>query len=292
LKFDIHTTKSLKVGIGVRESGTSAAIGANGGTTGDLEYVGVSGKIGTTPIPTRTVAANTWTTLEFDLPNEPVQTLTGDGNLATGKGTLEHLILVGNGGTGAYTVYVDNFEVVTTTALPGIVTMNANSTLTLTASASDSDIPAQVVSFGLDADSNPNAVLDRTTGAFSWTPSVSDVGTTNSFTINAEDDPANGAIPKSDEETFTVVVTADPFGVQSTDGQGLVASGETVTLSWDAIIGETYLVQYKDNLDDAVWKDLGTLTATETTASTIVTSESQRYYRIVPLDDNSSAAAE
>ena len=87
-------------------------------------------------------------------------------------------------------------------------------------------------------------------------------------------------------------MTADPFGVQATDGQGLVASGETVTLSWDAVAGQTYLVQYKDSLEDADWSDLGTVTADSTTGSTVVSSESQRYYRIVPVDDNTSAAAE
>ena len=189
LKFDVYTTKSLKVGVGCRETGTSAAIGANGGTTGNIEYVGVSSQIGTTPIPTRTVNASNWTTLEFDLPNEPAQSLTGNGVLAAGKGTLEHLILLGNGGTGAYTVYVDNFEVVTTTALPGTVTMNASSTLSITATATDADVPAQAVSFGLDADANTNAVLDRDTGAFTWTPGAGDAGTTSDFTITAEDDP-------------------------------------------------------------------------------------------------------
>src|SRR5262249_2078799 len=36
LKFDIYTTKPIFVGVGVRETGTTAAIGAFGGTTGNI----------------------------------------------------------------------------------------------------------------------------------------------------------------------------------------------------------------------------------------------------------------
>nr|MBA4148239.1 fibronectin type III domain-containing protein [Verrucomicrobiota bacterium] len=147
LKFDIYTTKTLKVGVGIRETGTSAENGANGGISGAIEYVGVGSKVGTTPVPTRTVSAGTWTTLEFDLPNEPCQTLTGNSVLAAGQQVLEHLILKGEGGTGVYTVYVDNFQVVG--VIPtlnsdedtGLVefTMKTGSTLTFTASATDTD---------------------------------------------------------------------------------------------------------------------------------------------------------
>jgi len=41
VKFDIYSDKSLKVGVGVRETATTAAYGANGGTTGTIEWIGV-----------------------------------------------------------------------------------------------------------------------------------------------------------------------------------------------------------------------------------------------------------
>src|SRR4051794_7481856 len=36
IRFDIYSDKSLKVGVGVRETGGTAAYGANGGTTGTI----------------------------------------------------------------------------------------------------------------------------------------------------------------------------------------------------------------------------------------------------------------
>jgi len=211
LKFDIYTDKALLVGVGCRESGSTNAIGADGGITGAIEYVGCTSQVGTTPVPTRTVPANTWTTLDFNLPSEPCQTLTGNSILAAGKGTLEHLILNGQpGGVGAYTIYLDNFHVVTDTALPGTVNMTSDSTLTFTASATDPD-PGSGLTYSLDADSNANAVIDSVTGAFSWTPGVADVGT-SVFSVDVQDNPTNGAIPKDASANVTVVVSADPLG--------------------------------------------------------------------------------
>ena len=96
VKFDIYTTKALKVGLGIRETGTTAEIGADGGITGGIEWVGVPSKNGSSPNPSRTVNANTWTTLEFDLPIEACTNFSGRNSvLVTGKGVLEHLALVG-----------------------------------------------------------------------------------------------------------------------------------------------------------------------------------------------------
>ena len=212
-KFDIYTDKSLKVALGCRETGTTAAVGANGGTTGAIEWVGVSGKTaGGTPIPTRTVAANTWTTLTFTLPSEGVATLTGDGILAAAKGTLDSLALVGTT-TGAHTIYLNNFTVEYNYNLASPVTMNAGATLTFTATGSDPD-PGAGLGYGLGADDPATATIDPTTGAFSWTPDTSYVGTTNSFTAIVEDSPTNGGIQKSASQNFTVIVTADPVAPQ------------------------------------------------------------------------------
>lgn len=118
LRFDIYSDRPIKVALGVRETGTSAAIGANGGGSGSIEWVGASGEIGTgtsaTPIPTRTILANAWTKLTFDIDNEPTVGFSGNGVIdkgATGKGVLEHLAIVPLDGPGTYKVYLDNFEV-------------------------------------------------------------------------------------------------------------------------------------------------------------------------------------
>ena len=287
LKFDVYTTKSLKVGLGIRETGTTAENGANGGTTGNVEYVGVTSVSAGTPQPTRTVNANTWTTLEFDLQNEPKVGLTGDGILSPGQQVLEHLVLVGNGGTGAYTVYLDNFQVVTTTALPGTVTMKANSTLTFTASATDPD-PGAGVGYGLDADfveAHPSATLNGTTGAFSWTPSTAEVGT-SSVTVTAEDSPTNGGVPKEDSKTFSIVVNADTLGAQSADGATFVAGGDTVTLSWEAAAGSSYVVQAKPS-SGGDWTTVQTVAAGESSA-VVTNSGNDSYYRVIAVSDSAS----
>lgn len=116
LSFDIYADKDLKVAIGVRETGNSAGtpIGSDGGTTGGIEFVGATNVVGGQPRPIRFVPAGSWTTLVFDLPNEPVRNFaSGDGVLssATGLGVLEHLALVPAAGSGACNTFLDNIVV-------------------------------------------------------------------------------------------------------------------------------------------------------------------------------------
>jgi hypothetical protein len=177
LRFDIRADKSLKVALGLRETSTTAPLGADGGTTGTIEFAGVSGKTGNTPIPTRTIPANTWTNLEFDLPNEPLASLTGNGLLesTTGKGVLEHLALVPNAGNGAYNVHLDNF----TQTQPHRLT------------------------FSLDAGAPAGASIDPQTGVFSWTPTEAQGPGSYAITVRVTD---NGTPPLSATQTFTVTV--------------------------------------------------------------------------------------
>src|SRR5262249_88391 len=151
IKLDIYTDKSLKVGLGIRETGTSAIVGQNGGTTGPIEWVGVSSTTSGMPNPTRTVSAGSWQTLDFYFPPEPITAFTGDGILSspTGKGVLECLALIPNGGLGTYNVYIDNVSVVTVTTN---LVVDTGETLTLAnISATDADFPAQTLTFSLDA---------------------------------------------------------------------------------------------------------------------------------------------
>ncbi|MDB6029571.1 MAG: hypothetical protein JWM68_5794, partial [Verrucomicrobiales bacterium] len=283
LKFDIYSDKSLKVALGIRETGTTAENGANGGTTGTIEFIGASGKQSNgAPIPTRTVNANTWTTLEFDLPNEPKQAFTGDAILTGGQQVLEQLALVGTT-TGAHTVHLDNFEVITTTTLPGTVTVKNNSTLTFTATASDPN-PGTGITYDLDADfadAHPAAVFNETNGVFSWIPGAADVNTTNAITIAASDNPNNGGIAKSDSKAFTIIVKGDTLGTQSTDSSSFIAGGDTQTIVWDSVAGKTYLVQAR-TVGSEGWVNAGEVTATNAVTSVSVTNEGKdSNYRII-----------
>jgi hypothetical protein len=276
LKFDVYTTKALKIGLGIRETASAAENGANGGTTGAIEYVGVGSKIGTTPVPTRTVAANTWTTLEFDLPVEPCQTLTGNSILAAGQQALEHLILKGEGGSGTYTVYIDNFDVVTTAALPGAITMKSGSTLTFTASGSDPD--SHPISYGIVEGPAVTATMDSVTGAFAWTPDATFNGTTNDVEVFVEDAPPGGTQTKRAYGVVTVTVNADTLATQAADS---VSAGETVALEWNAAVGVSYQVQSKAGAGD--WTNLGEpIVAASAVESVVVENgDTTRLYRVV-----------
>lgn len=185
---------------------------------------------------------------------------------------------------------LDNFQVVTTTALPGTVTIFADSVLTFGATATDADTPAQTLSFGLDADTPVGTSIDLNTGAFTWTPTSANAGTTNVITVFVNDNPLNGAPVKTDSKMLTVIVKADLFAVQSADAAGFAASDETVTLTWDAIIGQTYRIEFKNNLGDIQWQSLQTIVASETPATIVVSGEGERYYRIVPTSNPNGAS--
>src|SRR5262249_41221359 len=70
VQFDIYSDKALTVGVGLRETGTTAAIGANGGTTGTIDWDGVTNVISGSPKPSKAVAAGVWTTVSLNIPAE------------------------------------------------------------------------------------------------------------------------------------------------------------------------------------------------------------------------------
>jgi uncharacterized lipoprotein YddW (UPF0748 family) len=105
---------SLRVCLGLRETGTSAPIGEDGGASGTIEWVGAASDISGAP-QGRLVTAQSgvWQTLVFDPLIDPVHGMTGSGTLSspTGYGVLEHLAFSIVSGAGPYTVYVDDVTV-------------------------------------------------------------------------------------------------------------------------------------------------------------------------------------
>jgi hypothetical protein len=115
IQFDIYSDTPMFVAALIRETETGAAIGANGGSTGTIEFVGgtpssASGTRG------KSVTANTWTTLTFDFTSDSVSGFTGNGVLDPGtdsKGVLEALGLAFDPGTtGTINIWFDNLQVV------------------------------------------------------------------------------------------------------------------------------------------------------------------------------------
>ncbi len=68
-------------------------------------------------------------------------------------------------------------------------------TLSFTASGADADLPAQVLSFSLIG-APEGATINPITGAFSWTPTIHQVGRVYTFTVRLSD---NGS-PSLDTE--------------------------------------------------------------------------------------------
>jgi len=102
--------------------------------------------------------------------------------------------------------------------------------------------------YGIDADFaelHTNAVMDTDTGAFTWTPDATEVGTT-STTVTVEDQPTNGGIAKSaTSAAFNITATADTLAPKGSEGGSFVAGGDSVTLTWEAADGANYELQSK-----------------------------------------------
>ena len=118
LSFDVYSTVPVSVSLLIRETGGTGPLGANGGTTGGIEYVGATsfagspGGTGAGPVG-KAVPANQWTTLTFDIGSEPVTAFAGasaNGVLTGDWGVLEALAITCTGNAGPVTMYYDNFR--------------------------------------------------------------------------------------------------------------------------------------------------------------------------------------
>ncbi len=156
-------------------------------------------------------------------------------------------------------------------------TIYALMTLTITNSASDTDSPPQTLTFSLVTNVPAGAAINPTSGVFTWTPGETYTNTTNSVTVRVTD---NGVPPLSDAKSFLVVVSPPPV-IQS-----VALSNDVVTLTWSAIAGQSYQMQYKTNLTDTNWTDVaGNVTAVGALAAgtNIMNSAVQQFYRVMVL---------
>jgi uncharacterized lipoprotein YddW (UPF0748 family) len=110
LRLDSGT---LRCCIGLRETGTTAPLGADGGTSGDIEWVGASTADSGAPQGVLVTAdPGVWQTLVFHPGTDPVLGMTGDGVLSspTDRGVLEHVAFAIVGDAGPHLVYLDAIE--------------------------------------------------------------------------------------------------------------------------------------------------------------------------------------
>jgi hypothetical protein len=185
--------------------------------------------------------------------------------------------------TNSFTVIVN--EVNTAPVLPGqsTKTIAVLATLTVTNAATDSDIPANPLAYVLTA-APAGAAID-TNGVITWTPNAGQGPSTNTITtVVTDSNPwAVNAQHLSATNSFTVIVTggSPPLVIQS-----IGWTNGIVTITWSAVSGQSYRLQYKANLTDSVWSDATpdfTATGSVATGTNGVNNATQRFYQVKPL---------
>ena len=155
---------------------------------------------------------------------------------AQGSLTPSVTVTVTDNGTGlltdseTFTITVNDINTAPVLAAIGNQTVNEGSTLTFTATATDADLPANTLTYSLDAASIALGMsIDANTGVFSWTPSEAQGGLTPSVTITVTD---NGTGNLTDSETFTITVGDTNLSpVLAAIGNQSVAEGATLTFT-------------------------------------------------------------
>ena len=153
-------------------------------------------------------------------------------------------------------------------------TVYAGMTLTITNSASDADIPANALTYSLDPGAPAGAAVDPLTGVFTWQPPGALANTTTNITVRVTD---NGLPPLHDTKSFAVTVASAPVI------QDISLSNNVVTITWTAIAGQTYRLEYNTELNGNSWTNLPPdVTATGPTASNSdsILSAMQKFYRV------------
>jgi hypothetical protein len=148
-------------------------------------------------------------------------------------------------------------------------------TLQLIAVASDPDIWYQTLTFSL-TNSPAGAAIDPLTGALSWAISNVPAPSTNAVTVRVTD---NGVPPISDAKTFLVMVQPPlQFSSVWPDTSG------HINFTFNSLSGESYQLQYKNDLSDPQWLPLGAPvlgTGGPLTLTDSVTAQPHRFYRLL-----------
>lgn len=96
---------TLNISLGIRETGSTAAIGDDGGTSGGIEWVNLDGQ--------QLVLDGTWQQFTWDLDADTLTAFAGataDGALTGSAGTIEHIRINkgANGYGGRYNIWIDD----------------------------------------------------------------------------------------------------------------------------------------------------------------------------------------
>ena len=152
--------------------------------------------------------------------------------------------------------------------------MYAGESLSISNVASDPDLPINDLKFTLDSGFALAAAVDPRTGIFSVTSRETDLTSSNLLTLRVSD---NGTPKLSSSRTFSLVILGRPVL------DSLQYSNHVASLRWSSIPGQTYEVQYCDDLAMGTWAQLSAdILATETFTTTTDESapETARFYRV------------
>jgi hypothetical protein len=182
--------------------------------------------------------------------------------------------------TQTFTVTVNEENSPPTLQAVADATITVGDTLNVTLVASDLDLPPNGLSFSFIS-APADASVNSTSGQLGWTPAPDQAGTNRVFTVRVTD---NGLPNLSDTTSFTVTVNArSGLSVEVTS-----VTADSVTLTWSAVAGKTYRVQFKNDVGEANWSDVpGDVTASGALASKAddaIAGRAQRFYRIVQLN--------
>ncbi len=118
----------------------------------------------------------------------------------------------------AITATVNEVNIAPVLAAIGNRTTNVGVTVTFTATATDADLPANTITYSLDAGAPAGATIDPSTGAFTWTPGLGQVGA-EGITVRATD---NGTPVLSGSQVVLVTVNANQPPVLTSIGDKTV----------------------------------------------------------------------
>jgi len=156
-------------------------------------------------------------------------------------------------------------------------TIRLGQAASFTATAIDAQVPPQTLTFSLGG-TVPFGAFINAAGQFSWTPTLAQTPSTNTFTVYVTD---NGVGALSDSGTFKITVRSPPVAMITGHG------GTSVTVGFDTIPGRSYRLYFKARIDDATWLPLsGSVQATgaSLTIDDNIGANVQRFYRVFEVN--------
>jgi len=162
------------------------------------------------------------------------------------------------------------------TAIPNR-TVHAGSLVQFTNLATDLETPANSLVFSLQPGAPAMAQIHPTTGLFTWLTSDQDAETTNHISVQVAD---AGSPALLDSKSFTITVASRPL-INS-----IAVTSSVVSVTWTAISGQLYQLQYATNLVGENWNAISPdvqATGETLTQTNSLGAGTHQFYRVLVL---------